>query len=424
MRAVWQAGESRSGAAGKSRMDGAMREEKRGTDMNIQRLERLRELAQEMVDTGFIAGVNCMVMQHGKELCYYEAGYRDKAAGKKMTRDTIFRLYSMTKPVTSAAVMILLQEGKIDLLDPVSRYLPGFKEQYVIDKGIVYPVVKPMTIQNLLNMTSGLVYLGEGNAAEVRCGQLIDEIIAKLDTDQALTTVEIANRVGQLPLAFQPGENWQYGLSADILGAIVEVVSGMRFGEFLEKRIFAPLGMNDTAFYVPQEKQDRLSKVYRALPEGLAEEHFSHLGIRNGMDRQPAYEAGGAGLASTIDDYAKFNQMLLHKGSYNGVQILTPHTVQFMTTAHVTAKQQRGVDTWESLAGYTYGNLMRILDRPEQAVGFGSKGEYGWDGWLGTYMMNDPAHELTFLMMQQKADSGTTEYTRRMRNVVFSALEE
>lgn len=392
--------------------------------MNLQRLERLNELAQEMVDTGFIAGVNCMVIQHGKELCYYEAGYRDMAAGRKMTRDTIFRLYSMSKPVTSAAVMILLQEGKIDLLDPVSKYLPGFQNQYVIDKGIIYPVVRPMTIQNLLNMTSGLVYLGEGNAAEVRCGQLIDEIIAKLDTDQALTSVEIANRVGQLPLAFQPGENWQYGLSADILGALVEVVSGMRFGEFLEKRIFAPLGMEDTAFYVPQEKQDRLSKVYRALPEGLVEEHFSHLGIRNSMEGQPAYEAGGAGLASTIDDYAKFNLMLLHNGSYNGAQILTPQTVKFMTTAHVTPKQQRGVDTWESLAGYTYGNLMRILDRPEQAAGLGSKGEYGWDGWLGTYMMNDPAHELTFLMMQQKADSGTTEYTRKMRNVMFSALEE
>ncbi len=392
--------------------------------MNLQRLERLNEVAQEMVDTGFIAGVNCMVIQHGKELCYYEAGYRDMAAGKKMTRDTIFRLYSMSKPVTSAAVMILLQEGKIDLLDPVFKYLPGFQNQYVIDKGITYPVVRPMTIQNLLNMTSGLVYLGEGNAAEVRCGQLIDEIIAKLDTDQALTTVEIANRVGQLPLAFQPGENWQYGLSADILGALVEVVSGMRFGEFLEKRIFAPLGMEDTAFYVPQEKQDRLSKVYRALPEGLVEEHFSHLGIHNSMEGQPAYEAGGAGLASTIDDYAKFNLMLLHNGSYNGAQILTPQTVKFMTTAHVTPKQQRGVDTWESLAGYTYGNLMRILDRPEQAAGLGSKGEYGWDGWLGTYMMNDPVHELTFLMMQQKADSGTTEYTRKMRNVMFSALEE
>lgn len=392
--------------------------------MRMQKLERLGELAQEMVDTGFVAGVNCMVIQHGRELCYYEAGWRDMAAGKRMTRDTICRMYSMSKPITSAAVMILLEEGKLDLLDPVSMYLPGFRSQYVMEQGIVHPVVRPMTIQNLLNMTSGLVYLGESNAAEVRCGQLIDEIVAKLDTEEALTTVEIANRIGELPLAFQPGDNWQYGLSADILGAVVEVISGMRFGDFLEKRIFEPLGMKDTAFYVPKEKQERLAKVYRQQPDGLIEEHYSHLGIQNRMESRPVYESGGAGLASTLDDYFRFTQMLLQNGSYEGVQILAPQTVRYMTTAHVTPKQQRGVDTWESLAGYTYGNLMRILERPELAAGMGSKGEYGWDGWLGTYMVNDPANELTFLMMQQRADSGTTAYTRKMRNVLFAALED
>lgn len=392
--------------------------------MKTQKLERLGELATEMVETGYVAGVNCMVLQHGRELAYYEAGYRDVAGNKKMTRDTIFRLYSMTKPVTSAAAMILLEEGKIDLLDPVSKFLPGFQDQYVIENGVKIPVTKPATIQNLLNMTSGLVYPGEGNPAEIRNTPLMEEIIAKLSTPEALKTVDIANRIGELPLAFMPGTTWQYGLSADVVGAVIEVVSGMSYGEFLKKRIFEPLGMQDTAFYVPAARQDRLAKVYRETEDGLVEEHFSHLGIQNTMEREPAFESGGAGLTSTIDDYARFTQMLLQKGEYQGRRILSPETVRFMTTAHVSAQQQRGVETWESLAGYTYGNLMRIMTSPESAGGLGSLGEYGWDGWLGTYMMNDPAHDLTFLMMYQRTDSGTVGYSRKMRNVLFAALEE
>lgn len=392
--------------------------------MNRDRLERIPEIMQEMTDKAYVSGVTCMVIQHGEEQCYYEAGYRDIAAGYKMTRDTIHRLYSMTKPVTAAAAMILLEEGKIDLMDQVSDYLPGFRNQYIIERGVIVPVKQPMTIQHLLNMTSGLVYPGEGNPAEIRCDKLMEEVKSKLLTEQAITTVELANRAGKLPLAFMPGTTWQYGLSADVLGAVVEVVSGMHFGEFLTKRLFEPLGMRDTAFYVPQDKQKRLAKVYRDGENGLVEETGYNLAIQNRMEIPPAFESGGAGLCSTIDDYAKFTQMLLEGGTYQGIRVLAPKTVEYMTTAHVTPAQQRGVDTWESLAGHTYGNLMRILVDPGAAVGLGSKGEYGWDGWLGTYMMNDPAHNLTLLMMHQKVDSGTTAYTRRIRNVLFSALDE
>ena len=392
--------------------------------MNRDRLRRIPEIMQEMTDKQYVSGVTSMVIQHGEEQCYYETGYRDIAAGLKMTRDTIHRMYSMTKPITAAAAMILLEEGRIDLLDQVCDYLPGFRNQYVIERGVIVPVKQPMTIQHLLNMTSGLVYPGEGNPAEIRCDRLIEEVKNKLLTEQAITTVELANRVGKLPLAFMPGTTWQYGLSADVLGAVVEVVSGMRFGEFLARRLFEPLGMQDTAFYVPQDKQSRLAKVYRDSENGLTEETGYNLAIQNKMELSPAFESGGAGLCSTIDDYAKFTQMLLAGGTYQGIRILAPKTVEYMTTAHVTPAQQRGVDTWESLAGYTYGNLMRILVDPGAAVGVGSKGEYGWDGWLGTYMMNDPAHDLTLLIMHQKVDSGTTAYTRRIRNVLFAALEE
>ena len=392
--------------------------------MNRDKLNGIQAIMQEMTDREYVSGVSCLVIQHGEEQYYCETGYRDIVGRHKMTRDTIHRLYSMSKPITAAAAMILLEDGKIDLLDQVADYLPGFRNQYVIERGLIVPVKQPMTIQHLLNMTSGLVYPGESNPAEVRCEKLMEEIKSRLLTDHAMTTVEIVNRIGKLPLAFRPGTAWQYGLSADVLGAVVEVVSGMSFGEFLSKRIFEPLGMQDTAFYVPQDKQERLAKVYRSAEHGLIEETECHLGIQNKMELPPAYESGGAGLCSTIDDYAKFTQMLLGNGTYQGVRIMAPKTVEYMTTAHVTLAQQHGVETWESLAGYTYGNLMRIMTDPGASAGLGSMGEYGWDGWLGTYMMNDPAHNLTLLIMHQRADSGTTAYTRKIRNILFAALDE
>lgn len=386
--------------------------------LNRTKLARLADVLQEMVDTGFVAGVTCMVLQDGEEQCYYEAGFQDSANQIPIARNTIFRLYSMTKPITSAAVMMLLEDGKLDLLEPVSKYLPGFLNQTVIRNGMETPVSRPVTIQNLLNMTSGLTYDGQNCVTEVRTGALFQEAADKLSSPHPLSTVEFMNRLGKIPLAFEPGEKWQYGASADVLGAIVEIVSGMRFGEFLEKRIFAPLGMKDTAFYVPQDKQSRLSKVYEATPDGLKTYHGSHLAVQNRMERNPAFESGGAGLVSTIDDYAAFAQMLLQNGSC----LLSPKTVEFMTGSRLMPALQNDVNRWESMPGYTYANLLRIMTNPEIAVSMGSRGEYGWDGWLGPYMTNDPANRLTLLIMQQKTGSGTTEYTRKIRNVVFSSL--
>ena len=386
--------------------------------LNRTKLARLADVLQEMVDTGFVAGVTCMVLQDGEEQCYYEAGFQDSANRIPIARNTIFRLYSMTKPITSAAVMMLLEDGKLDLLEPVSKYLPGFLNQTVIRNGMETPVSRPVTIQNLLNMTSGLTYDGQNCVTEVRTGALFQEAADKLSSPHPLSTVEFMNRLGKIPLAFEPGEKWQYGASADVLGAIVEIVSGMRFGEFLEKRIFAPLGMKDTAFYVPQDKPSRRSKVYEATPDGLKTYHGSHLAVQNRMERNPAFESGGAGLVSTIDDYAAFAQMLLQNGSC----LLSPKTVEFMTGSRLMPALQNDVNRWESMPGYTYANLLRIMTNPEIAVSMGSRGEYGWDGWLGPYMTNDPANRLTLLIMQQKTGSGTTEYTRKIRNVVFSSL--
>lgn len=390
---------------------------------NKDKLFRLQEILQEMTQNGYVSGAVCLLIQNDEEQCYYEAGLRDIASGLPMTRDTLFRLYSMTKPITAAAAMILLEEGRIDLADPVSDYLPSFRNQQVMVDGTLVSARRQATIQDLLNMTSGLTYPGESSVTESRTALLMDEVINKLSTSQALTTLEIINRLGQIPLAFHPGERWQYGMSADVLGAVIETVSGMRFGDFLQERIFMPLDMKDTGFYVPADKQSRLAKVYQETPNGLKETHFPHLGISNSMEKPPVFESGGAGLVSTIDDYAHFTQMLLHKGTWKNSQILSPRTVTFLSQAHLNPSLDHYVRQWESLAGCSYGNLMRTMIDPGQAITLCSPGEYGWDGWLGVYMTIAPADDLTFLYMQQKTDAGTTPYTRRLRNVVFSALE-
>ena len=394
--------------------------------LNVNKLARLQEILSEMVEAQFVSGSSCMVLQSGRELCYYEAGYRNIEEKKPLTRDTIFRLYSMTKPMTAVAAMMLLEEGRLDLLTPVSEFFPGFQNQFYIRDGKNIPVQPPVQIRHLLNMTSGLTYPGGmEQETDVQTGALIDEVVAKLHTEEALTTCEIVERLGAIPLLFEPGTRWNYGLSADVLGAIVEKASGMRFGEFLKKRIFEPLEMNDTAFYVPREKQERLAKVYDWDTEKhmLVKREPDHLGISTRMERDPAFESGGAGLASTIGDVAKFANMLTARGKMpDGKSLISEKTWEYLTGGKLDPAQRVSMD-WENLPGFNYGNLMRVLEDPDKCVSLGTKGEYGWDGWLGAYMANDPENELTLLIMNQRMNTGTTLYTRKMRNIVFSSLE-
>ena len=200
------------------------------------------------------------------------------------------------------------------------------------------------------------------------------------------------------------------------------MVAGKSFGEFLKENIFMPLGMVDTGFEVPEEKRNRLAKTYQQGKEGLEEYTGNNLGILISMEKKPRFESGGAGLVSTIDDYSHFAQMLLNKGEFKGVHILAPKTVEYMTNCKLPDFLDQEVATWDSLRGHSYGNLMRMMNRPELAIFNGSKGEYGWDGWLGPYFSNDPTNQITFLMMQQKTDTGTTPYTRKLRNIVAASL--
>lgn len=385
---------------------------------------KLEQLLLQAVENQEIAGANILIIQNGKEEAYAEAGYADIEAKSLYRRDTIARLYSMTKPVTSVAAMILMERGSLDPGAYVEDFLPGFHDASVAGHEGRTPARRPVRICELLNMTSGLVYGGDTSSiSSMETEKLFRKIDKKLFKKEAFTTVEIANSLGLLPLAFHPGDSWQYGTSADVLGAVIEVISGRTFGEFLKEELLEPLGMKDTGFYVPEEKQCRLAKVYERNGEGLIPYTGNHLGISNSMIQPPAFESGGAGLVSTLDDYEKFASMLLADGNHEGRQILKPQTVHYMTQAELLPWQQTVLERdWEGLAGYTYANLLRIATRPRKACMMVTEGEYGWDGWLGAYFANSPKDKLTLLLTFQLKDAGTTSLTRRLKNVVWSEL--
>ena len=403
-----------------------------------------QKLIQQAMDKAVankeVAGVNLLVIQDGQEAYYAQSGHADVAKEIPMNRDTIVHLYSQSKPVTAAAAMLLMQDGIIDLDEPVENFFDSFKKQTCLIDGKIQKVPddKKMRVFDLLNMTSGLVYPGIGTKPERATSALFIDAIRRLEnpciySDQLakeldksttlpphqLTTLEFADEIGKLPLQFVPGSYFQYGTSADVLGAVIEKATGQRFGEFLKERLFDPLEMKDTAFYVPEEKKSRLSKVYELHKGEFREFHGDHLIIRNDGNEN-AFESGGAGLFSTLDDYAHFGEMLMNNGTYKGKEILTPATVQFMTKASLKEGPQHAFDNWHGLEGHSYRNLMRIMTNPEQALIIGHEGEYGWDGWLGAYFMNDPASKTTMIMLTQMRDYGTGHLTRRIRNIVLS----
>ena len=381
--------------------------------------DRITDILAAAVADRQCAGISVLVRRYGEEVLYTQAGMADIAAGRCVQRDSIFRLYSQSKPVTAAATMILVERGLIDLMDGVDKYLPGFRSPKVVDaQGNITPAYRAPWIMELLGMTAGLSYPGEDPAGQY-AARVFDDAHAQILAGGGIPTVEFMNRLGEQPLAFQPGTHWRYSTCADVLGAVIEVVSGKRFGDFLREEIFEPLGMVDTAFWVPESKQERFVTCYKRTSEGLKPWLDQNLAC-GVYSRDPAFESGGAGLVSTLEDYSHFADMLLNKGEYQGKRILSPKSVEFLTTPQLTDAVRR--DLWDSLEGYNYGKLMRICDAPERMAGFAMKGEYGWDGWLGSYFCNLPEQGMTILSMQNTTDCGTSPYVRRVRNAVLAAL--
>ena len=380
---------------------------------------KLTDCLEQAVQNNEAACLNLLILQDGEEMCYAEAGLADREGGRPVRRDSIFRLYSQTKPITAAAAMILAERGVIDLMAGVDQYLPGFRDPKIAAAdGSLQPAMRTPWIMDLLGMTAGLCY-PDADPAGQYAARVFAENQERILAGGGRSTVDFCNRLGEQPLAFQPGTGWRYSTCADVLGAVIEVASGKPFGQFLREEIFEPLGMKDTDFHVPEEKKDRFVKCYRRIPGGMEEFKSLHLAVGK-YDRPPAFESGGAGLVSTLDDYRAFAEMLMNGGERNGKRILSEAAVRFMTAPQLGPDVQKGL--WDSLGGYNYGCLVRVCDMPGACAHFAEKNEYGWDGWLGTYFINLPDQRITFLLNQNMTDTGTAAVTRKCRNILAAEM--
>ena len=360
------------------------------------RLARLSEAVKAEIAKGRYPGAVALVARRGK-VAYFEVfGQRDPQSGAPMTKDAIFRLYSMTKPFASVAIMMLVEEGRIRLSDPVSRHLPKLKGMQVsvprTDDGgkVTYtlvPAEREITIQDLLRHTSGLVYGNNTSNAAVK------EAYAKEGVDwNGVTPDEQIDRLAKVPLAHQPGGAWEYSLSTDVLGRVVESVSGMTLGQFLQQRIFTPLRMTDTSFLVPREKVARLAQPFPKDPVSGTPVALLDVTVAQKND------AGGAGSAGTAMDYARFCQMMLNGGRLENVRLLGRATVAHMTSDHIGTMR---VASPQLVAGYGFG--LGFAVRRETGLGYmtGSAGEYRWGGAGGTAFWIDPKEQMVLVWMTQ-----------------------
>lgn len=379
--------------------------------------EKITDILVSSVENLDCAGVNVLVRRHGEEVLYTQAGFADIASRRHVQRDSIFRLFSQSKPVTAAAAMILIDRGVIDPMDPVERYIPSFANPKVIaDDGTLTPARRSIRVMDLLGMTSGITY-PDDTAAGLGTAKVTNENHALIRQGGGMSTMEFISRLGEQPLAFHPGESWRYGYSADVLGAVVEAASGKSFGEFLKDELFDPLGMKDTAFWVAPEKQNRLVTAY--VTDHKSFTPWEDLNLCMGVyDRAPGFESGGAGLTSTIEDYAAFAQMLLNDGMYNGHRILSPAAARYLASPQLLPHQLTAFCDGDP--GYSYGKLMKVCTDPGQVIGLSLKGQYGWGGWLGTNFFNLPSEQMTILLMQNI--TGPVDNGRVMRMVVNAVL--
>ena len=379
---------------------------------SAERLAKIQPAMQALVDSGKFAGVLTLIARKGKIVHFETAGLRDRESNKPMTEDTLFRIYSMTKPVTSVAIMMLYEAGKLKMDDPVSKFIPEFADTKVYTGGgtenpVLVPLEHEITIADLLSHTSGLTYGIFGQTS-------VDTLYRIANLYSITSNVEYAQKVAQLPLRFQPGTRWLYSVATDILGRVVEVASGMSLGAFFSERIFVPLEMVDTGFYVLEEKRDRMATLYGKDEEG----NFRARNRQSNM-RRNARESGGGGLVSTARDYLRFSQMLLNGGALYGTRILKPETIQLMTANHLpeTARyrhRRRKSD------GFGYGFSV-IVDETETAWE-DRNGTYYWSGIAKTHFWIDPQNEMISMVWTQLRGSGNI--TRPFQPLVYEALVE
>jgi CubicO group peptidase (beta-lactamase class C family) len=393
-----------------------------GARFNPQKLERIGEYFRDQIAGGKIPGAALLIQQHGKPVYREFFGVRDIASKAPMTDDTIFRLYSMTKPITSVAAMMLIDEGKLRLDDPVAKYIPSFAKARVGveqkaengDKVLeLVPVKRPITIFDLMTHTSGITYGFYGESMVRRAygnARIYDG-----DFDNA----EFAERIAQLPLAEQPGTLWDYGHSTDILGRVIELVSGKSLLQFERDSLLGPLGMIDTAFYVTDpEKHKRI-----ALP--MPADRDFRVGFESSPDMFMKWESGGGGMVSTLADLARFSQMLLNGGSLDGKQYLSPKAFELMTSDHVGKDSGIARDYFYFPGdgfGFGLGFGVRTDSGNAKPPPPGSLGELKWDGASGCYFVIDRKQDLFFVLLEQ-TPSERQRIQTAVKKMIYEALE-
>ncbi len=387
-----------------------------------ERLERLDAGMQKMVDDGQLAGVVTMLARYGKVAFVDVAGMQNIGTGAPMRRDSIFRIYSMSKPITGVAMMMLFEEGKWRLNDPVSKYIPAFADLKVHVGGRpsgslrLEDARRSMTMRELMSHSAGLAY-------GLRRDNAVDRLYREervLNANASLQTM--VDKLATLPLLAQPGTRWYYSIAVDVQGYLVEQLSGLALDQFLQERIFEPLGMVDTAFYVPIDKLDRVALIYTKGDNGTLE------GADMGETRTalPAGPSGGGGLWGTADDYLRFTQMMLNGGELGGVRLLAPRTVEMMRTNHLsdeaTAAMGRPNNGVTARPGTGFGLDFAVVDDPAAAGEPYATGAYYWGGAAGTWFWIDPETDLTFVGMIQHRGSAVRDVQGLSRNLVYQAV--
>jgi CubicO group peptidase (beta-lactamase class C family) len=376
------------------------------------RLQRMSDAFKREIDKGTIPGVTVMVARRGQIGWFDALGQQSPAAATPMAHNSMFRIFSMTKPIVSVGVMMLLEEGHLLLTDPIAKYIPEFADQKVgvenNGKLDLVPPVRPITVQDLLRHTSGITYDHTGNG-------LVQQLYQQSRLrSRKITNAEHAALVASLPLMCQPGAEWNYSRSTDILGRIIEVVSGKTLGAFLTERILAPLQMAETAFHASPENAGRLAEAFPADPwSGEKVQLFDML-------EKPAMESGGGGLVSTTMDYARFCQMLLNGGALDGVRIIGRKTLQLMASDHLGPKVK--LEGPMVPPGHSFGLGFAVRTQEGMAPFAGSVGQFYWSGVAGTFFWIDPREELFTVFMAQ--GPGQREYLRTMlRSLVYAAVD-
>ncbi len=381
------------------------------------RAARLLSVLQSEIDSKRLPGAVAMIVRHGKVALFESLGQQNPADASSMALDSIFRIYSMTKPIVSVAVLMLMEQGKLQLSDPVSKYLPEFDKQQVateLDGEVTYlAVAKSATVQDLLRHTAGLTYEFLGNSAVQKAYRNSKIGMSLRDADNA----GFSKTLAALPLQFEPGTLWEYSRATDVLGALVEAVSGQSLGEFLAQHIFKPLKMHETGFSVPPENQHRLAEPFKNDPDGGIQLRLINL------QSPPKFESGGGGLASTAHDYARFLQFMLNKGELDGVRLLSSHTVDFMTADHLgdIPVNRDGASGDLLPPGHGFGLGFAVRKDVGITTVPGSAGLYFWGGIAGTTFFVDPALDMFAILMIQ-APNQRDYYRPLFRNLVYAAL--